>query len=36
MASSINVFNQIEKCAFKEFKYIKDLELNKEYKIERF
>ena len=33
MDPSIAVFNQIRECAFKEFKNIKELEFNKQYKI---
>ena len=36
MDSSIAVLNQIGECGFKEFKNIKELELNKKYKNERF
>ena len=35
MDSSIAVFNQIGECAFKAFKNIKEMELNKQYKIEK-
>lgn len=36
MASSITVFNQIGECTFKVFMNIRDLDINKEYKVKRF
>ena len=35
MATPITRFNQIGECSFKEFKNVKDLDLNKEYEIVR-
>lgn len=34
--SSIIVVNQVGECQFKEYKNIKELNINKEYKVERF
>ena len=36
MANSINVFNQIGECRFKEYLNIKELEENREHRIKRF